>query len=181
MRRWILILLSGTLVFSGACKPNAEREMKKWEGNKKRLMELQTEYPRFASHLGTALADAQKAWKAAEAEGNAEKKAEAMSKANDLVDTKLVRQLGSIKSRSEGIDKDIKDLTSKKVPANKVKQINNLISSARTKQRESAGILSTGDVATMEAATQTADDAVAKLISASGDVSSAKTAAKKKK
>ena len=173
--------MSLSLLIAVACKPSVEGETKKWDARKNAVSKLKESYPRFSGQLDAALLGAEAAMKTAQAEGNAEKKAKAMAGANEMLDSKLIRQLGSVRSRNESIDRDIKKLTSKKVPASNVKRIDRLIASARSKQREATGALATGDVATAESATQTADDAVSKLISASGDVSSAEKLAKRKK
>lgn len=172
------IILAFVCLNAAGCKPSVSGETKKWETRTKAIGELKTAYPRFAAHLSAALMAAEKDWKAAAAESNADKKAQAMAKANEALDSKLIRQLNSVSSRNDGIDSDVKSLTKKRVPSSKVRQIERLISSARSKQRDAARLLATGDVATAEGAGQVADDAVGKLISASGDLSSAKKMAK---
>lgn len=163
----LVALVAVVTVGATACKPTVKGESQKFDRNLKSAMELKSEYPSFATHLGAMVDAAKTAMKTAEKEGNEEKKAAAMKEANGAFDNKLFRQLSSVKSRSESIDDGVKKLSGKKVPSGKVGSINAAMRNARKKQSEALAMLRKGDCcATMEDAQKTADDAVGLLIDA---------------
>ena len=172
-----LLLLSFFLI---SCKPSVERESRTWERNSKSASTLNTKYPQFATYLKKDLDTATAAWQAALKLPNEEKKAEAMDKANDVLETKFFRQLNSIASRNDSINSAIQSLFKKRMSKNRLRKVQQKISKAREKQSASRSLLAAADTASRESALGAIDDAVGKLIDASNAVDKAKKIAKGK-
>ena len=159
-----------------ACKPSVKGEINTWTRNSKKAMELKAKYPKFNTQLTALLGAATKDWKAAMAipDSDAEKKAEALKKANEVLNVKLFRQLSNADYRITSMKDDVKRMRKKKRSKKGWKKFNSYVTSAYKKQYEASTILAGADGSTLESATQAADDAMSKLIKASSDLSKAK-------
>lgn len=103
MKKLFLIFIAISLF---ACKPSVEGEIKSWEQNKKNAQQLKKDYPAYAKLVDARLTEAEKLWKSAEAITDEEKKAEAMSNANSVLERGSVYQLKSMKSKISSLKSD---------------------------------------------------------------------------
>ena len=111
----LFLLLAATAILITSCKASVEGETKKWAGNLEMVDRLAGEYPNYAAPLNEVKANAEGAWKAAEALTDEEKKAEAMNAANDIIDNSFAQKLGEMPIMMDEISKIRGDLSGKKM------------------------------------------------------------------
>lgn len=112
MKRMYLLLIVMAMFFI-ACGPSVDTESKNWEKNKTAVEKLKSEYPAYAQMIDEKMQEAQKIWDKAVSISEEEKKAEEMSRANDLLEKGAVGALKSMKSEIDNLKREKNELQEK--------------------------------------------------------------------
>ena len=183
MKQWIrrgrFLLVCGLLASAIGCTKDPAREGENWSRLKANAAEYTTAWPKFKTIVDARLTEGEKALEATKSIADKAKQGEAMSEAIDAYG-KIVNKLGEVKFKSQGIDDLIAKLNKIKLPKDKSKRRNQVVSEAREKMLAVTTKLEQA-VPTNEAEALAAiDPAIGELISIRGSVDRAISSFKKK-
>jgi hypothetical protein len=165
MTPWLRTLAATGIVFAlAACAPNEGSERSQWESNQKSTQTIATHYPQAAKVINERLMTAKTLWDKAVAETDKEKRAKAMSDANDAL-TDVTGGLTSLEGRIERIDRLKGDRRFKAMSAGVVMPAFHKAEHAVDHAR---GLLSQGPITTADELKAKTKEANSELISAVG-------------
>lgn len=159
--------LAVTLFASSACGPSSKNETQYWDNNKKAITEFGTQWAGFKKLLDERLATAEPLMAEALKVSDDEKKAAAMKAANAALDP-LLGKMSEVKSKSDGIESDIKKLNDLRLPKSDSLSRKDAVSAARAALEKVEAAMVAAAPENEEQALEILKEQVSTLISANG-------------
>lgn len=163
--------------FVVGCKPSAKNEEQYWNNHQRDSVEYSTRWPGFKQVLETQKAKAQPIWEEASKVSDEKAKAEKMKEAN-AVFGKLVKRMGEVKYKIEGVEKTIAKLNQLKLTKAQDSRRQDAVTAAYARLDEVNDALAAVAPASYEEAEQVLEPQISALISAQGSIDRAYDALK---